>query len=58
MLAFVLVTALHDAISRAQTHLLSLQAPDGHWIGELEADWALTDLAKQEAALSKNAQTG
>jgi squalene-hopene/tetraprenyl-beta-curcumene cyclase len=42
MLAFVLVTALHDAISRAQTHLLSLQAPDGHWIGELEADWALT----------------
>jgi len=42
MLAFVLVTALHEAISRAQRHLLSLQAPDGHWIGELEADWALT----------------
>jgi squalene-hopene/tetraprenyl-beta-curcumene cyclase len=42
MLAFVLVTALQDAISRAQAHLLSLQAPDGHWIGELEADWALT----------------
>jgi len=43
MLAFVLVTApLQDAISRAQSHLLSLQAPDGHWIGELEADWALT----------------
>ena len=42
MLAFVLVTALQDSISRAQGHLLSLQAPDGHWIGELEADWALT----------------
>jgi len=42
MLAFVSVTAFHDAISRAQAHLLSLQAPDGHWIGELEADWALT----------------
>jgi squalene-hopene/tetraprenyl-beta-curcumene cyclase len=42
MLAFVLVTALHEAISLAQRHLLSLQAPDGHWIGELEADWALT----------------
>jgi len=42
MLAFVLVTALHEAISRAQRHLLSLQAPDGHWSGELEADWALT----------------
>src|SRR5207244_89893 len=42
MLAFVLVTALHEAISRAQRYLLSLQAPDGHWIGELEADWALT----------------
>jgi len=42
MLAFVLVTALHEAISRAQRHLLSLQAPDGHRSGELEADWALT----------------
>jgi len=42
MLAFVLVTALQDSISRAQGYLLSLQAPDGHWIGELEADWALT----------------
>ena len=43
MLAFVLVTApLRDAISRAQHHLLSCQAPDGHWIGELEADWGLT----------------
>ena len=37
-----LVTALHDAIGRAQRHLLSIQAPDGHWVGELEADRALT----------------
>src|SRR5256885_9191977 len=36
MLPFALVTPLQDAISRAQQHLLSLQAPDGHWIGELE----------------------
>jgi squalene-hopene/tetraprenyl-beta-curcumene cyclase len=42
MLPFALVTALQDAISRAQDHLLSIQAPDGHWIGELEADRALT----------------
>jgi squalene-hopene/tetraprenyl-beta-curcumene cyclase len=42
MLPFALVTALEDAISGAQRHLLSQQAPDGHWIGELEADWALT----------------
>ena len=42
MLPFALVTPLHEAISRSQQHLLSLQAPDGHWIGELEADWALT----------------
>ena len=42
MLPFALVTALQDAISRAQDNLLSIQAPDGHWIGELEADRALT----------------
>src|SRR5919106_3573737 len=42
MLPFALVTGLQDAISRAQDHLLSIQAPDGHWIGELEADRALT----------------
>ena len=42
MLPFALVTALQDAIFRAQDHLLSIQAPDGHWVGELEADRALT----------------
>jgi squalene-hopene/tetraprenyl-beta-curcumene cyclase len=42
MLPSALVTAVQDAISRAQGHLLSIQAPDGHWIGELEADRALT----------------
>jgi len=42
MLPSALVTAVQDAISRAQEHLLSLQAPDGHWVGELEADRALT----------------
>jgi squalene-hopene/tetraprenyl-beta-curcumene cyclase len=42
MLPSALVTAVQDAISRAQDHLLSIQAPDGHWVGELEADRALT----------------
>jgi len=41
MLPSALVTALQDAIGRAQRHLLSIQAPDGHWVGELEADRAL-----------------
>jgi squalene-hopene/tetraprenyl-beta-curcumene cyclase len=36
------VTALDAAISRAQAHLLSLQAPDGHWIGELESPPEIT----------------
>ncbi|MBI2529342.1 MAG: squalene--hopene cyclase [Candidatus Rokubacteria bacterium] len=30
------------AIERAQQHLLSAQAPDGHWVGELEADSTIT----------------
>src|SRR5262252_9890214 len=30
------------AIERAQHHLLSCQAPDGHWIGELEANSTIT----------------
>jgi squalene-hopene/tetraprenyl-beta-curcumene cyclase len=42
MLTFRLVTALDEAVARAQQHLLSRQAADGHWVGELEADRALT----------------
>jgi len=42
MLPSGLVTGLHDAIARAQAHLLAVQAPDGHWIGELEADTTIT----------------
>ena len=42
MLPFAVVTALDEAVSRAQQYLLARQAPDGHWIGELEADRALT----------------
>jgi squalene-hopene/tetraprenyl-beta-curcumene cyclase len=42
MLAFRVVTALDEAVARAQHHLLSRQAVDGHWVGELEADRALT----------------
>jgi squalene-hopene/tetraprenyl-beta-curcumene cyclase len=36
------VTALDEAIARAQQYLVAHQAADGHWIGELEADRALT----------------
>src|SRR5262245_56917449 len=42
MLPSPIVTGLHEAISRAQAHLLSRQAPDGHWAGELEADTTIT----------------
>ena len=42
MLPFPDVTALDEAVTRAQHHLLSRQAADGHWVGELEADRALT----------------
>ena len=42
MLTFRLVTALDEVVARAQQHLLSRQAADGHWVGELEADRALT----------------
>ena len=42
MLPFAVVTALDEAVSRAQRYLVSRQAPDGHWVGELEADRALT----------------
>ena len=36
------VTALDQTIARAQTHLLSWQAADGHWVAELEADTTIT----------------
>ncbi len=42
MLPFGVVTALDETIARAQQYLVTHQAPDGHWIGELEADRALT----------------
>ena len=31
-----------DAIVRAQAHLLGQQAPDGHWVGQLEANTTIT----------------
>ncbi len=42
MLASDIVTRLDDAIARAQQYLLGCQAPDGHWVGELEADTTIT----------------
>ena len=36
------MTPLDAAIARAQTALLDIQAPDGHWVGELEADTTIT----------------
>src|SRR5216110_3463504 len=36
------VTVLDDAIKRAQAYLLTQQAPDGHWVGELEANTTIT----------------
>jgi squalene-hopene/tetraprenyl-beta-curcumene cyclase len=42
MLPSPTVRGLDDAISRAQAHLLGRQSPDGHWIGELEADTTIT----------------
>jgi squalene-hopene/tetraprenyl-beta-curcumene cyclase len=36
-----LFSLLGSAISRAQQHLLSLQSPDGYWIGELVVDSTL-----------------
>jgi len=36
------VRHLQDAIGRAQAHLLGQQAPDGHWIGQLEANTTIT----------------
>src|SRR2546429_9348309 len=42
MLPSAVVTVLNDAIARAQAYLLSHQAPEGHWIGELEANTTIT----------------
>jgi squalene-hopene/tetraprenyl-beta-curcumene cyclase len=42
MLPSGLVLGLDSAIARAQARLLELQKPDGHWIGELEADTTIT----------------
>src|SRR5438093_8656920 len=36
------VRDLQDAIVRAQAHLLGQQAPDGHWVGQLEANTTIT----------------
>ena len=33
---------VESAIERAHRHLLSCQAPDGHWVGELEANSTIT----------------
>src|SRR5260370_13623122 len=33
-----LLSLLGTAISRAQQHLLSLQSPDGYWLGEVGVD--------------------
>src|SRR3989304_3947896 len=35
-------STVDQAIQRAQDFLLSTQAPDGHWRGELEADSTIT----------------
>src|SRR2546427_2669817 len=35
-------THVDSAIERAQSYLLSCQAPDGHWVGELEANSTIT----------------
>jgi squalene-hopene/tetraprenyl-beta-curcumene cyclase len=34
--------AVEAAIARAQQYLLAHQTPDGHWVGELEADTTIT----------------
>ncbi|MFQ5839278.1 MAG: squalene--hopene cyclase [Candidatus Methylomirabilales bacterium] len=33
---------LDQAITRARSYLLSIQAPEGYWVGELEADTTIT----------------
>ncbi|HET7875783.1 MAG TPA: squalene--hopene cyclase [Methylomirabilota bacterium] len=36
------LTEIDTAIERAQASLLAAQAPDGHWVGQLEADSTIT----------------
>ncbi len=42
MLPSAFVTGLHDAIDRARAGLLGDQAPEGHWVGQLEANTTIT----------------
>jgi squalene-hopene/tetraprenyl-beta-curcumene cyclase len=42
MLPSTIVTAIDAAIGRAHNHLLALQQPDGHWVGEVEANATIT----------------
>jgi squalene-hopene/tetraprenyl-beta-curcumene cyclase len=42
MLPFDPVSDLDSAIARAQEHLLEVQATDGYWVGQLEADATIT----------------
>src|SRR2546427_252937 len=42
MLPSAVVTVLNDAIARAQAYLLPHQAPEGYWVGELEANTTIT----------------
>ncbi|MBI1894567.1 MAG: squalene--hopene cyclase [Candidatus Rokubacteria bacterium] len=44
-MSFPSVAAAHkidQALARARDRLFALQAPDGHWVGELEADTSIT----------------
>lgn len=36
------MTRLDSAVTRAQASLLDIQAPDGHWVGQLEANTTIT----------------
>ena len=40
--SLVVHSEVDAAIERAQSALLAAQAPDGHWVGELEADSTIT----------------
>jgi squalene-hopene/tetraprenyl-beta-curcumene cyclase len=40
--AAIIRLGIEEAIGKATSFLLSTQAPDGHWVGELEADSTIT----------------